>query len=68
MLIPCKCYLRKCKHFIGIEQPDGTEMSERYVCEAFPDAIPEEIAYDDNLHQTPIPGQENEIVFEKAEK
>lgn len=32
-------------------------------CEAFPEGIPDKIL-EDNIHDNPIPGQDNEIVFE----
>jgi hypothetical protein len=56
MLLEPKCRKRGCVHFQGVRQPDGTEKSERVVCEAFPDGIPEEIAYGDNPHTEPYPG------------
>ena len=59
-----KCFDRKCKHFIGIKQPDGTELSERYVCKAFPKGIPAEIYLGENLHLEPVKG-DNGIQFEK---
>ena len=67
MLAEPKCYSRSCKHFLGVSQPDGTEMTERVICEAFPNGIPEEIAYGDNKHDEPMPNQSNDIVFEKGE-
>jgi len=51
-----KCFTRKCKHFVGVDQPDGTELTERVVCKAFPEGIPDEIAYGENLHLKPFPG------------
>ena len=62
-----RCYKRKCKHYLGVLQPDGTERSEVPYCEAFPEGIPDEIAYGDNNHTTPLADQENEIVFEKED-
>ena len=64
-LIQPRCWTRGCGNYIGVRQPDNTELSERNVCAAFPDEIPEDIAYGDNLHLTPIPDQVNDIVFEK---
>lgn len=66
MLNTPRCYLRKCRFYKGIFQPDGTELSERNVCKAFPDRIPREIAYGDNDHSKPIDGQGNDIVYEKG--
>jgi hypothetical protein len=66
MLLPTKCEIRKCKHYLGVIQPDGTEMTETNYCEAFLDGIPVDIAYGDNKHLTPEPDQENDIVYEKS--
>lgn len=65
ILIP-RCYERECKFFIGVLQPDETESSEMVVCQAFTKGIPDEIAYGDNLHLKPLPGQKNDIVYEKS--
>ncbi len=64
MLNVPRCALRNCKHFLGVKN-DGDEMTERVYCEAFPDKIPDEIAYGDNKHLEPYPG-DNGIQFEKA--
>ena len=65
MLAEPKCWTRKCKHYIGVIQPDGTERTETNSCKAFPEGIPAEIAYGDNLHLKPLPDQGNDKVFEK---
>jgi len=65
MLLQPNCSKRKCKHYLGIIQPDGTEMTECVACEAFPEGIPDEIAYGDNDHTSPFTG-DNGIQFEKA--
>ena len=65
MLAEPKCYSRSCKHFLGVSQPDGTEMTETNYCEAFPEGIPSEISYGTNKHSKPLSDQTNEIVFEK---
>lgn len=65
MIAEPNCHKRKCLHFIGVRQPDGEEPNEFPYCPAFPDGIPPEIAYGDNLHQTPFPSQPNDIVFEE---
>lgn len=36
----------------------------QFTCDAFPEGIPFEIARDGNLHKTPLPGQQNDIIFE----
>ncbi len=61
-----KCWDRKCKHFLGVLQPDGTEESEVNYCKAFKKGIPDEIAYGDNPHLVPLPGQGNELVYKKG--
>ena len=59
------CFARRCTHFQGVNQSDGTEMTERVVCKAFLKGIPEEIAYGKNKHLVPLTNQGNDIVFEK---
>lgn len=56
MLEEPKCSIRKCKHYKGIAQPDGTELTERNVCKAFPEKIPDVIAYGANKHLVPFEG------------
>lgn len=51
-------------HYIGVDQPDDTEASERHVCMAFPDGITNRIAYGDDLHLEIAEDQRGEIVFE----
>lgn len=65
MIAAPKCFERQCKHYLGVSQPDGTEMTERCVCRAFPQGIPDDIVLGKNLHKVPTPEQENDIVFEK---
>jgi len=65
MLAEPTCWTRKCKHYIGVIQPDGTEATETNSCKAFPKGIPTEIAYGDNRHLKPLKDQENNIIFEK---
>ena len=67
MLAPCNCSKRECRWYVGIIQPDGTEMSETNFCGAFPEGIPEDIAYGDNLHEAIQDNQKKEYVYEKAE-
>jgi len=64
-IAPPACFERKCKFYLGIIQPDGEETSERPACLAFPDGIPDEIAYGRNKHLKKHKDQENDIVFEK---
>ena len=64
MLQEPKCSIRKCVHLIGVKN-DGDETTERVVCKAFPDGIPGEIAYGDNLHIKPFKGDHG-IQYEEA--
>jgi hypothetical protein len=65
MIDEAKCFTRRCKHYIGVFQPDGTEMTERHVCAAFPERIPDEIAYGNDKHLNVRSDQKNNIVFEE---
>ncbi len=65
MLNTPRCYQRKCKNFIGPVWMGGGEETENNICKAFPEGIPNEIAYGRNLHLKPHPDQDNDIVFEK---
>lgn len=65
MLATPKCYERGCKHFRGVKSPDAESEAGQFVyCEAFPNGIPNEIAYGDNPHTSPFPGDHG-IQFEK---
>lgn len=64
MLAEPNCSIRKCKHLLGVLQPDGTEKAEVPNCRAFLKGIPFEIAYGDNKHTSPYPG-DNDIQYEK---
>jgi len=61
------CSKRNCVNFLGVVQPDGTEKTEVNYCRAFPNGIPDDIAYGDNLHLKPIEG-DNGIQFVEKEK
>ncbi len=65
MLAEPRCFIRKCKNYLGVIQPDDIEQTETNNCTAFLDGIPEEISYGDNLHLKPLLYQKNDIVFEK---
>jgi len=65
MIFEPKCFTRKCKHYLGVIQSDGTEMTEVNSCEAFPDGIPKDIAYGNNKHLKVLPNQKNDIIYEK---
>lgn len=62
-----KCSIRKCVHLIGVFQENDDESSERPCCKAFPRGIPDEIAYGDNLHTSPYPG-DGGILYKKDPK
>lgn len=68
MIAEPNCYKRKCKHFLGVIQPDGTEMTEKVYCKAYPNGIPSEIAYGNDKHLTIRTDQKNNYVFEKESK
>ena len=68
MLVTPNCHIRRCRHYEGVIQPDGTEETEAPACKAFPDGIPIEIAYGNNKHLKPIKGQGNDIVYEREEE
>jgi len=62
-----RCSIRHCVHLQGVTWLGSEEESEVNFCSAFPDGIPDEIAYGDNKHLEPLPDQDNDIVFEKAD-
>ena len=45
MLVAPKCYIRKCKHYKGVKWFGDDETTERNICGAFPEGIPNEIAW-----------------------
>lgn len=65
MLDTPNCYSRKCIRFFGVRQDGMSEVTERVVCKAFPEGIPSEIAYGDNPHTEPYPGDHG-IQFERG--
>jgi hypothetical protein len=40
-----ECFKRRCIHYTGVIQPDGTEQTEKPACKVFPNGIPDEIAF-----------------------
>ena len=62
MIVEPQCHKRGCKHFIG-SKSEGVEENERVICKAFPDKIPDEIAYGSNPHFKPFPNDQG-IQFE----
>lgn len=66
MILEPRCSQRRCKHLTGVFQPTGEEQGgELPACAAFPEGIPDDIAYGPNLHLVPVEGQQNEIVYER---
>jgi hypothetical protein len=56
MLAEPRCWARSCKHYLGVKQAGQDETGEVNYCTAFPSGIPQPIAYGDNLHLEPYPG------------
>jgi len=63
MLAETQCSIRNCKHFGGLTTEE--EVGQSYMCDAFPDGIPDDIAYGDNLHLEPVEGDHG-IRYEQA--
>ena len=62
------CYLedRHCVHFSGFKEDNkGNDI---VYCLAFPDGIPDDIAFGENKHTTIQKGQVGEYVFEQEEE
>ncbi len=70
---PSRCFERECRYLTGIIDVPNlaadciTDGAHRWACPAFPDGIPDDIAYGDNLHERPDPRQEGALVFEPFE-
>lgn len=62
--VPTKCELRGCKRFDGFKSTGYNKPIIR-ICMAFPGGIPDVIAFGDNDHTKPYPGDHG-IQFEKA--
>lgn len=50
------CSARKCKHFIGVKEDDRPNSPDVVICKAFPEGIPDAIAYGSNPHRSPYQG------------
>lgn len=59
-----RCSIRRCVHLLGVDGED--EENQVCVCSAFPNGIPNEIAYGAELHLTPYPG-DNGIQYEEEQ-
>jgi hypothetical protein len=64
MLVEPKCSKRKCIHFQGARWLGDTESTEVVYCTAFPEGIPDDIAYGRNSHKKPYEGDHG-IQFEE---
>lgn len=65
-----QCVMRECRHFEGWKpypQPPEAIPASFPFCRAFPEGIPAEIAYGENLHLAPYPGDHG-IRYEKKEE
>ena len=58
------CHKRGCKHYLGVAQPNDEEKGEKPVCSAYPDGIPEDIAYGSDKHLEVRKDQTGNYVFE----
>ena len=54
MILEPECFKRNCRHFLGVKSYGPGESDQRVTCRAFPDGIPEEIAYGKNKHTQPF--------------
>lgn len=68
MRIPCNCYIRGCRWLLGviILDPDVEESNLIDFCLAFPEGIPDDIAYGDDKHESVRKGQVGQFVYEKG--
>jgi len=64
MLEP-NCSRRKCKHFLGVKDDDRPNSEDVVICTAFPDGIPDAIAYGPIPHTRPYQGDHG-IQYEKG--
>lgn len=60
-IAPAACFKRKCRHYRDYGIVDGQVKN---ICTAFPDGIPNDIAYEGNRHLEPVAGDHG-IQFEK---
>lgn len=61
-----RCFARNCKHFDGIRE--RKENDHIVVCPAYPDGIPDRIAYGTELHLTVQEDQVGKIVYERGQR
>ena len=65
MLAEPNCYIRNCRHYWGHTRLFGTDESLVQVCAAYPNGIPDDIAYGPNEHSEVQEGQFGTLVYEK---
>lgn len=63
MILTPRCFERNCIHFRGANGND--ELDEHLICVAFPEGIPNDIAFGDNLHLVSQSG-DNGVIYEQA--
>ena len=68
MISTPNCYKRRCIQNLRVIQPDGTELTEKPSCDAYPDGIPSDIAYGSDQHLEVRSDQNNTIIFKKDGK
>lgn len=68
MVLDCNCFFSECIHYKGIKRLTEQEESEVHFCLAFPDGIPDGIAFENEKHLEPIKNQGNNIVYSNSEK
>jgi len=61
MMSAPKCYDRNCIYYMGHDHV-GDKLIQ--TCAAYPEGIPDSIAYGDDLHHTVLDGQVGEYVYE----
>jgi hypothetical protein len=66
MILEPNCYKRECKHYGGVKDDGPLERDERNFCRAFPDGIPEDIAYGDDLHLVLLGTETTNVTFEQG--
>ena len=65
MITRPNCHKRNCIFLQGVKQLGVDEEKEVVYCPAFPNGIPERIAYGNDLHEKVSDDQVGDIVFEK---
>jgi len=69
MLDQPECHKRKCVHFLGCKDlVEGEEITEIAICKAFPNGIPDDIAYGENKHSKVVKGQVGNYVYERERR